>query len=1057
MDTPPSSPKKQNSFKLSNNISYINIDVPDDSDCLFSASLLGLLLPYLEENDAFSSLCQRLLGDAINYLDITTIQACLHQYDGTLRSLNANPTFQFLLNLWRAQVANEMGAHPEIYKAYIPGETADAFKEYITNLKIPKKTWGGEAEICAIHRLSMHSIKVYQKKTTQMTELVVYQKAAQANTHSLRLFHTRTQSASHNQNYHYHYFLPKQVHSALFKRKKSLQPPPTSLCMSKEIHLNSPNTVPAITQPNHFSAEQTPLPSNVNPSVLNQYVVGKKAFPLGKANFSFIIDKGLRFIDKSLFIKDVLDEIGVDVKLIIRPRRFGKTTNMEMLATFADCTRTNKGNFFEKLKLWHIDNGAYRQHYQNYPVIFMTFKDIKPNKFDKAYNEFVRAIQTLYNKHTYLSESTALTPLDRERFESILFGKAEEADVKNSLLYLSEYLHKHHGKHCLLLIDEYDTPIQAAYNHDYYDDMVSFIQSLFGAGLKGNNHMHTAVMTGILKIAKENIFSDLNNVTVYGVLESRYSAYFGFLEPEVKALMSEKDWDRYKDDMTDWYGGHQIGEHRLYNPWSVLNCIHQHYTFNYYWATAQENALIETILQDIHPTLKQRLRETVERGTIEHTIDQHMALRKIDTKKEMTETEQRNFVLGYLLLNGYLSGENKAAITKTQEYTEATLSIPNLENYQFFYDKVKRWFPEELIPFEFKSTTESERQFTVKNPLIRRLLGHNPALRRRTARHIINKFLYLSFEFRTGLTQALERSQPIHAMTELYAFSQLIETLRSLYQKFQTQYPTELTSKQCVIAGKLLLFTTETEESVVVIKPELAKPCFDQAITLDPSNDEAYCCRGIVLMLTSKQIDDALSDLQQAIQLNPNNASAHFELGNFYGMKGHLETAESHFKKALALGFNAELCYLSWGNMLDKTALNNQAQIKYKEALAINPTNAIANGLLKKSLNQENSIVKLRDSLHYCRSIIIYTVINNHTRGDRIQTHYQQTLEFLDSKVIKHRVIFFEQYIRLNGVPTIQSNNRISSTSVENNLTNKKVKSYFTTTPAKNPQIFKHP
>ena len=184
-------------------------------------------------------------------------------------------------------------------------------------------------------------------------------------------------------------------------------------------------------------------------------------------------------------------------------------------------------------------------------------------------------------------------------------------------------------------------------------------------------------------------------------------------------------------------------------------------------------------------------------------------------------------------------------------------------------------------------------------------------------------------------------------MTELYALSQLTEELKAIYEKFQAQYPTELTAQQCVTAGKLLLFTTETEESVVIVKPELAKPCFDQAIRLDPSNDEAYCCRGIVLMLTSEQIDDALPDLQQAIQLNPNNASAHFELGNFHGMKGHLETAESHFKKALALGFNAELCYISWGNMFDEAAHRNQAQDKYIQALRINPTNVITKGLIE--------------------------------------------------------------------------------------------------------------
>ena len=467
-----------------------------------------------------------------------------------------------------------------------------------------------------------------------------------------------------------------------------------------ETQMSAQNTAPPA--PPSQTASESPSPSSpVNPAILKQYLVGDKPPALGSTNFAAIMTKGNRLIDKSLFIKDVFDD-ETDVKLIIRPRRFGKTTGMQMLALFANCTRTDEGNVFETLKIWHVADGAYRKHYRNYPVIFITFKDIKPNNYQEAYEQFVVAIQNLYNQYDYLLESQHLTRLDKIKFDTILLGKAGIADVKNSLLYLSNYLHKHHGKRCLLLIDEYDTPIQAAYNHDYYDDMVGFIQSLFGAGLKGNNHMHTAVMTGILKIAKENIFSDLNNVTVYGVLESRYSAYFGFLEPEVKALMGEEHWDRYKDDMTDWYGGYQIGEHRLYNPWSVLNCIHQHYTFNYYWATAQENALIETILQDIHPTLKQRLREMVERGTIQHTIDQHMALRKIDTKKEMTETEQRNFVLGYLLLNGYLSGENKAAITKTQEYTEATLSIPNLEIYQFFYDKVKKWFPEELIPFRIQ-------------------------------------------------------------------------------------------------------------------------------------------------------------------------------------------------------------------------------------------------------------------------------------------------------------------------------------------------------------------
>ena len=295
--------------------------------------------------------------------------------------------------------------------------------------------------------------------------------------------------------------------------------------------------------------------------------------PIGYDNFRTIRQQKLHFVDKSEFIVDVLDD-SAQVMVITRPRRFGKTLNLSMLHHFlaAEVNGQSTQYLFDGLKILTA-SPDYLTHQGHYPVISLTLKDIQDHNFENAYKSLRQILAQLYREHDYLLQSPQLSNSSKTVFEAILSNQADLEILVSALQFLSYCLYQHTGVNPWILIDEYDSPIQAAYFHGYYDSMMRFMRNFLGAALKSNAYLYRAVMTGILRIAKESIFSDLNNLKMYSLLNPKYGQYFGFTEAETSALLAQTNLSHQQADIRDWYNGYYIGNSVVYNPWSIINCI----------------------------------------------------------------------------------------------------------------------------------------------------------------------------------------------------------------------------------------------------------------------------------------------------------------------------------------------------------------------------------------------------------------------------------------------------------------------------------------------------
>jgi hypothetical protein len=403
--------------------------------------------------------------------------------------------------------------------------------------------------------------------------------------------------------------------------------------------------------------------------------------PIGISDFKKIIEENFYFSDKSLFIKDILDD--TEVVLITRPRRFGKTLNMSMLRYFF--AKAIKGKptdpaLFNGLNITYCAD-KYRQHQGQYPVIFLTFKDVKDSHYEDFYKSFCQLLSSLYTEHDYLLESSKLRAHEKEVYQAILRQQAGEADIREALKSITEYLYRYHDVKPIVLIDEYDTPIQSSYVHGYYDDVIELFRHFLGAALKDNPILFKAVLTGILRVSKESLFSGLNNIKVYSVLNSRYGAYFGFTESEVTQLLATTQLQKLSTDIKDWYNGYQIGDTILYNPWSILNCIDENGAFKTYWTNTSDNALIKQLFLQSSLKFKELFEELLQGKPIRQSIDENFLFSDLNQYREKA-------VWNLLLLTGYLK------VVET-EYTEAgvlcRLAIPNREIRSLFRQIIERW------------------------------------------------------------------------------------------------------------------------------------------------------------------------------------------------------------------------------------------------------------------------------------------------------------------------------------------------------------------------------
>lgn len=407
----------------------------------------------------------------------------------------------------------------------------------------------------------------------------------------------------------------------------------------------------------------------------------KKSIAIGISDFKRLIEEDYYFIDKSLLIKELLDHRAA-VTLVPRPRRFGKTLNLSLLRYFFEKVADSNRHLFKGLA---IENYAECMVYQGeYPVIWITFKDIKTSSWDLCYRGIQEVLASEFSRHQYLLTSDALSDQQKRNFTAILNTTADEMVYRRALLNLSEYLAAHYQKRAIILIDEYDTPIHAAFLMGHYDRAIEFFRDFLGAGLKDNVSLEFCFITGILRVAKESIFSGLNNLEVHTFTQAGYSDKFGFLEEEVVEMMNHLELSSPINEMRKWYDGYQSGSHKVYNPWSIISIVKNQGILQPYWVNTSDNALVKTLLQQSSPVIKEDFELIVQGKAITKVINENVIMPEI--------YQDDNALWNFLFMSGYLTFENYRADPRLEGQFLAELKTPNTEVAFIYTTQIQSWF-----------------------------------------------------------------------------------------------------------------------------------------------------------------------------------------------------------------------------------------------------------------------------------------------------------------------------------------------------------------------------
>ena len=400
---------------------------------------------------------------------------------------------------------------------------------------------------------------------------------------------------------------------------------------------------------------------------------------IGKQDFVSLRKNHYFYIDKTDFIRQWWESAD-DITLITRPRRFGKTLNMSMLNCFFSRQYGKCGDIFEGLSIWKSEK--YRILQGTYPVIFVSFADVKQNNYKDAVQKIKNIIVDVYRQHRYLNEQECFTENEKQQILSIT-ERMDDVTAQDALKNLSSYLNILYGKKVLILLDEYDTPMQEAYMHGYWDEFTGFMRSLFNATFKTNPYLERAVMTGITRVSKESVFSDLNNLTVITTTSDRYADCFGFTEEEVFDALDEFEMSEKKEIVKEWYDGFTFGTRKdIYNPWSITNYLKER-KLHPYWASTSSNGLISKLLQTASADMKIQMESLLNGKTIEVNFDEQIVFSHL--------AQDESAVWSLLVASGYLKVEDV-------EYRGLTLEpwyhleITNLETVSMFSNMFKGWF-----------------------------------------------------------------------------------------------------------------------------------------------------------------------------------------------------------------------------------------------------------------------------------------------------------------------------------------------------------------------------
>ena len=411
--------------------------------------------------------------------------------------------------------------------------------------------------------------------------------------------------------------------------------------------------------------------------------VKHKPLPIGVEDFKRLVDNGYYFIDKTLMIKELLENKET-VNLFTRPRRFGKTLNMSMLQRFFEATEKSNAYLFDGLKI-----AAYPEYmaYQGqYPVISISLKSMKRASYQEAYFEYVKLLSDEFERHEIILQSDAVSEEDKLEFQKIKKRIAEPKEYNSAVKLLSKCLQKVYQKNVIILIDEYDVPLENAYHEGFYDDMTNLIRSCFESALKTNPSLEFAVLTGCLRVSRESIFTGLNNLKTYSITKNKFSQYFGFTQAEMQEILQTFSLEQYAETIAKWYDGYRFGLTEIYNPWSVLNCIDSYLQNDMvacepYWSNTSSNRIVKRLIEEANERTKSTVEELINGTPIHTQIFEDVTYGTIDVNQD--------YIWSFLLFTGYLKIISCETVGDETYYD---MVIPNVEIKSIYKNTIRSWF-----------------------------------------------------------------------------------------------------------------------------------------------------------------------------------------------------------------------------------------------------------------------------------------------------------------------------------------------------------------------------
>ena len=408
-----------------------------------------------------------------------------------------------------------------------------------------------------------------------------------------------------------------------------------------------------------------------------------KPLPIGVEDFKRLVDNGYYFIDKTLMIKELLENKET-VNLFTRPRRFGKTLNMSMLQRFFEATEKSNAYLFDGLKI-----AAYPEYmaYQGqYPVISISLKSMKRASYQEAYFEYVKLLSDEFERHEIILQSDAVSEEDKLEFQKIKKRIAEPKEYNSAVKLLSKCLQKVYQKNVIILIDEYDVPLENAYHEGFYDDMTNLIRSCFESALKTNPSLEFAVLTGCLRVSRESIFTGLNNLKTYSITKNKFSQYFGFTQEEMQEILQNFSLEQYAETIAKWYDGYRFGLTEIYNPWSVLNCIDSYLQNDMvacepYWSNTSSNRIVKRLIEESNERTKSMVEELINGTPIHTQIFEDVTYGTIDVNQD--------YIWSFLLFTGYLKIISCETVGDETYYD---MVIPNVEIKSIYKNTIRSWF-----------------------------------------------------------------------------------------------------------------------------------------------------------------------------------------------------------------------------------------------------------------------------------------------------------------------------------------------------------------------------